>query len=170
MLSARLFRMFARVGAAACVAIASAAHADVSVGDHVALPEVRLLDGRTLPEGHFKGKPLIIHYWASWCPYCGRQNPRIEKLWKEARNQGLEILTVSIDANEADAVNYLRDHDYSFPVAMETSALREALGKRRIIPHVFVIRADGQVVEAIPGEMVEKDVLGLIKHAPERKP
>jgi hypothetical protein len=56
-------------------------------------------------------------------------------------------------------------HGYTFPVAIETEALREALGKRKVIPTIFVIKADGRIAEVIPGEMFEEDVLDLIKYA-----
>jgi peroxiredoxin len=150
---------------AAGVAFASSALA-TKVGDHVALPEIRLLDGTTISEGHYRGKPLIVGYWASWCPFCARQNPYVEKLWSLAKEQGLEVLTISIDSKETNAIDYMRTHQYTFPAAMETPALREVFGKRKVVPHVFVIRADGRIAESIPGEMFEEDVLGFMKYAP----
>lgn len=158
--------VLAGIGLAASVALAAPAQSDVAVGDPVALPEIRLLDGRVLPEGYFKSKPVIIEYWASWCPYCGRQNPYLQKLWEQAQGKGLEILTVSIDRNEADAAGYLQKHDYTFPAAMETPALRKVLGKRKVVPYILVIKADGRLAEKIPGEMFEEDVLDFIKYAP----
>ncbi len=157
--------MLAGVALTASVAAAPSSQVAVKVGDHVALPEIRLLDGRVLPKGHFTGKPVIIEYWASWCPYCGRQNPYVQKLWARSRSSGLEILTVSIDRVEADAVDYMRKHGYTFPAAMETEALREVMGKRKVIPSILVIKADGRVAEVIPGEMFEEDVADLIKYA-----
>ena len=165
MWKSRFAALLAGVGVVACVAVAPLAQAAVKVGDSVELPEIQLLDGRTLSKGHFTGKPVIIAYWASWCPYCSRQNPYVQKLWKQSQGRGLEILTVSIDRVEGDAVDYVRKHDYTFPVAMETEALRKALGKRKVIPNIFVIKADGRIAEVIPGEMFEEDVLDLIKYA-----
>ncbi len=158
----------AGMGLAAGIALAAPVQAAVKPGDYVALPEIRLLDGKVLPEGYFKGKPVIIEYWASWCPFCARQNPYMQKLWEQAQDKGLEILTVSIDRVDQDAADYLRKHGYTFPVAMETEALRAVLGKRKVIPDIFVIKADGQVAEVIPGEMFEEDVLDLIKYVPVR--
>lgn len=167
MLSSGYAAYLAGMALAIGVAVAPAAQAAVKVGDHVALPEIKLMDGAVLPKGHFQGKPVIIEYWASWCPYCARQNPYVQKLWDQARGAGLEILTVSIDKDESDATDYLRKHGYTFPVAKETEALRQVLGRMRVIPNIFVIKADGTVAEVIPGEMFEEDVLGLIKYAPE---
>lgn len=165
MVKSRLAAIWAGLALAGGLGFVAPAPA-AQVGDHVALPEVRLLDGTAIPEGHFNGKPVIIEYWASWCPFCARQNPYVQKLWSQAKERGLKMLTISIDANEADAVDYLRKHQYTFPAAMETQALRDALGKRKVVPHIFVIEADGRIAESIPGEMFEEDVLDLIKYAP----
>lgn len=166
----RLPVLLAGVGVAAGVAFTPLAQAAVKAGDHVALPEVRLFDGRVLPDGYFEDKPVIVEFWASWCPFCARQNPYIQKLWLLAKEQGLEVLTISIDRVEADAVNYMAKHHYTFPAAMESDALRAVFGKRKVVPEIFVIRADGHVAEVIPGEMFEEDVLDLIKYAPSGKP
>jgi len=165
MWNTKLIALLAGAGVAAGMAFTAPALA-ANVGDKVALPEVRLMDGTVLAEGHFKGKPLVIEYWASWCPFCARQNPYIEKLWGQAQGRGLEVLTISIDREESDAADYMRDHKYTFPVAMETPALREVLGKRKVIPTIFVVKADGKIAEIIPGEMFEEDVLDLLEYAP----
>ncbi|MNL67220.1 hypothetical protein D3C87_1917850 [compost metagenome] len=51
---------------------------------------------------------------------------------------------------------------------MDNEALRAVFGKRRVIPEIFVLDASGKLVEDIPGEMFEEDVLELLRHAPPR--
>lgn len=135
-------------------------------GDTITMPDVRLLDGTVLTSADLQGKPLIIEYWASWCPFCARQNPYFESLYQKAKGSGLTVLSVSIDKKPEDAQAYMKAKNYTFPVAMETPELRQVFGKRRVIPKIFVITADGKVAEVIPGEMFEEDVLDLIKYAP----
>ena len=150
---------------AACLAVSSGAQAQPKKGDRVSLPAIALLDGRVLPAGHFDGKPVVVEYWASWCPYCARQNPHIQKLADAVRGKGLEVLTVSIDKRPSDAADYLARHGYTFDAAMETDALRGVFGKAGVIPKVYVIRDDGTVAEVITGEMFEEDVLDLAAYA-----
>lgn len=145
---------------------AALAQAEPVAGASIDLPAVTLLDGRQLPAGHFQGKPVIVEYWASWCPFCARQNPYLQKLTVLAQDKGLEILTVSIDRHESAAKDYVSKHHYTFPVAMETPELLKVFGKRKVIPQIFVIKADGKLAEVIPGEMFEEDVLDLVKYAP----
>lgn len=161
---------YGRLLLAAGMLAAAAAHAQAppKVGDKLVMPEVLLLDGTRLSAADFAGKPLVIEYWASWCPYCARQNPHLQKLTDAARDKGLRVLTVSIDKDEQAARDYIAKHGYTFGVAMDSEALRAVFGKRRVIPEVFVLDASGKLVEDIPGEMFEEDVLELLRHAPPR--
>ncbi|NYT66325.1 TlpA family protein disulfide reductase [Alcaligenaceae bacterium] len=159
------------LGLATSLAVTSVAATEVAtstpvVGDTISLPEITLFDGTRLPEGYYQDKPLIVVYWASWCPFCARQNPYVQQLYDKARTQGLEVLTISIDRKESEARDYIAENKYTFPSAMQTPEILQVMGKRRVIPKVFVIGADGKVVEVIPGEMFEEDVLDLIKYAP----
>lgn len=137
------------------------------VGDAVQLPSFTLLDGTTISANSLKGKPVLIEYWASWCPYCRRQNPYWEKLHKSAQGKDIQILSVSIDKKPDEARAYMAEKGYTFQAAMETPEMRQVFGKRKVIPLVFVITPQGKVAEVIPGEMFEEDVLELIKYAPQ---
>lgn len=161
-------RHFVAFLVALCLAVAAArpllAHA-VEVGDTLALPALTLLDGRTLPAGYFRGKTVVLEYWASWCPFCAQQNPHLQKLYDATRGKPLEIITVSIDAHEQDARDYLRKHAYTFPAAMDNGALQQAIGKRRGLPELYVIGRDGKVLRKEVGEMFGEDVAALAAYA-----
>ncbi|HEY9274379.1 TlpA disulfide reductase family protein [Achromobacter sp.] len=161
---------YGRLLLAAGMLAAAAAHAQAppKVGDKLVMPDVQLLDGTRLSAADLAGKPLVVEYWASWCPYCARQNPHLQKLTEAANGKGLRILTVSIDKDEQAARDYIAKHDYTFGVAMDNEALRAVFGKRRVIPEIFVLDANGKLLEAIPGEMFEEDVLELLRHATPR--
>ncbi len=149
----------------AVMPLQSVSAAGATVGDIVDIPAVQLLDGTQLPPGHFRGVPVVVEYWASWCPFCARQNPYVQKLYERAKGSKLAILTVSIDKQAAPAQEYMQKHGYTFPVALETPALRDVFGKTKTIPKIIVVQPDGKVAEIIPGEMFEEDVLNLIKYA-----
>jgi len=161
---------YGRLLLAAGMLAAAAAHAQAppKVGDKLVMPDVQLLDGTRLSAADLAGKPLVVEYWASWCPYCARQNPHLQKLTEAASGKGLRILTVSIDKDEQAARDYIAKHGYTFGVAMDNEALRAVFGKRRVIPEIFVLDANGKLLEAIPGEMFEEDVLELLRYATPR--
>ena len=66
------------------------------------------------------------------------------------------VMPGGIDKHPADARAYLDKHHYSFPAAIDTPALRRVLGKRRVIPQIFVVSADGRLVEFSEWETSER--------------
>jgi thiol-disulfide isomerase/thioredoxin len=64
-----MLALAAAFGAAAQLAQAA------EVGDVIHLPDVKLLDGRTVPASQWAGKPLVVEIWASWCPFCALPRP-----------------------------------------------------------------------------------------------
>lgn len=162
---APLLRPWFLTAASLLVAASAFAQTPPKVGDKVVMPDVRLLDGTLLSASDFAGKPLIVEYWASWCPYCARQNPYFEKLSKAAAGKNLRVLSISIDKDAQAAKDYLSKHGYTFNAAMDSDALLAVFGKRRVIPEVFVVDAQGRLAQVIPGEMFEEDMLELIRFA-----
>jgi len=146
--------------------ISVAAQLSLSKGDQVEIPAIRLISGEELPAGHYEGRPVVISYWASWCPYCKRQNERLQDFYPRARAKGLEILTINVDEDQEAALSYLEAVQPNFPSAFETEHIRAVFGKATFIPRVVVLDGQGTVVEVIPGEMTEKDLFDLIKYAP----
>ncbi len=51
--------------------------------------------GEVVRLSDYRGKPLILHFWATWCPYCKKLQPGLESLYQKHKNQGLEVLAVS---------------------------------------------------------------------------
>ncbi len=135
------------------------------VGDKVDLPALTLLDGQHLPAGYFHGKPLMVEYWASWCSYCWEQDSYLESLSLRTRGEGLDILAVSVDHHASDARAYIRKHQHTFPVVMQSGKLRRLFGSPQIIPELFVITGDGRVAEIIHGQTSSADILGLARYA-----
>src|SRR5690625_3644469 len=146
--------------------ISVAAQLSLSKGDQVGFPAITLTSGEELPADHYSGQPVIVSYWASWCPYCKRQNERLQDFYSRAQDKGLEILTINVDEDQDAARSYLEAVQPDFPSAFETDAIRAVFGKATFIPKLFVIDEQGEVVELIPGEMAEKDIFDLIKYAP----
>jgi thiol-disulfide isomerase/thioredoxin len=126
--------------------------------------DVRLVDGRTLKASELNGRPVVVEFWASWCPFCAKQNPYIEKLHRE-QGDGLRVLTFSIDKTEQAARDYLERHGYTFPTAMAGAQSDALFGPRRGLPVVHVVDARGRIVFTEIGEMFEEDVAALRRFA-----
>lgn len=130
--------------------------------------DIALLDGGTLAARDLARKHVVVELWASWCPFCARQNPHLQKLHEATRGSGLQVLTFTIDQNPADAAAYMKKHGYTFPVAVATPAVTTWFGKRRSLPELYVVAPGGRIVQREEGEMFPEDVAALARYAKPR--
>jgi len=153
---------------AICLGVSLQAHAAVTSlkkGAAVALPEFTLLDGSVITSESLKNKPVLLSFWASWCPYCARQNPYIQKLHEQVKDSDMQVITVSIDKEPKAASDYVKKHKYTFNVAKFTPAIKAVFGEIKVIPLVYVFDKNSIIQEVVPGEMFEEDVLDMRKYA-----
>lgn len=126
-------------------------------------PVIHLLDGSTLSPASWQGQAAMIVFWATYCPYCNRHNARVDKLHRATQGQTLRVLGVALEG-DADAVrHYMAGNGYQFPVTLDDGTLRKRFTARRVIPMTCVLDRQGRLLQAIPGEMAEDDVLGLAR-------
>lgn len=69
---------------------------------------LRDLEGRRRPLSSYRGKAVLLAFWASWCPPCRRELPILQRLQTQARNEPFVVVPVSLDRDAATAVAYLR--------------------------------------------------------------
>ena len=63
----------------------------------------------------YRGSPVILNFWASWCPPCREETPILQKVWVENQNKGIVILAVNVQDREEDALQYLAEFGVTFP-------------------------------------------------------
>jgi len=145
-------------------AAAPAARA-AEVGDRVEWRDLQLLDGTTLPASRLAGRVVVVEFWASWCPFCKRQNPLLEALYRQHGGRGLEVVTFSIDKDAAKARAYLADNGYTFPAALADADTLRRFDLRKGLPVLFVVDGSGRILRREVGEMFEEDVRALARYA-----
>jgi cytochrome c biogenesis protein CcmG/thiol:disulfide interchange protein DsbE len=78
------------------------AHGEATTEELPMMPEWQLYNeaGQVVKSSDFIGKPLVIHFWATWCPYCKKLQPGLDKLYKKYQADGLQMVAVSIREDE----------------------------------------------------------------------
>jgi thiol-disulfide isomerase/thioredoxin len=132
-----------------------------AIGSVVSWPTLQLLDGSTWQASSWQGQPAIVVFWATYCPFCKRHNAHLEKLFRETQGRGLRLLGVALDGDEAAVRKYMAQNQYQFPVALDRGELRPRVTARRVIPMTGTFDAQGHLLQAIPGEMFEEDLMDL---------
>jgi thiol-disulfide isomerase/thioredoxin len=146
------------------VAIPALGQSAGEVGSMVAWRDVALFDGRTLKADALKNRAVVVQIWASWCPFCGAQNPHVQRLHDAYSNRGLTVLAFSIDSTEQAAKEYLAKRGYTFNVAMRSADSDRWFG-HPAVPKTYVVDAKGKVVFVHRGEMFPEDIAALSRFA-----
>lgn len=143
----------------------SAGGALAEVGDTVRWEDVRLYDGGTMRATELRGRTVVVEFWATWCPFCKKQNPYLQRLHQKHGGKDLVVLTFSIDRAPEAVAPYMLEHNYTFPVAMAGEQSAKWFPERRGLPVVYVVDPAGRIVFHEAGELFEEDILGLSRFA-----
>ena len=121
-------------------------------------------DGNEVHLSDYKGKPVVLNFWATWCPPCVGELPHIEKKYAEYKDK-MHFVILSVDDNEQDPARFIQSKGYTFPAAYgDHQALGRAYGIDAI-PASYIISADGHIVARIVGSMNESSLDAFLQKA-----
>ncbi len=119
------------------------------------LPAFDLKDigGRKHSLADYRGKVVLVNFWATWCEPCRNEMPAIEKLKERFAGRPFVVLAVNVDEPEARIRKFLSLMPLSFPILLDHgSALTKAWGVR-VLPASFVVGRDGRIYYGAVGEL-----------------
>jgi len=126
----------------------------LSVGHSVA-PDFSLqdLNGQPLALADYSGKVVLLDFWATWCAPCLGEIPHFVALQNQYREQGLQVIGISMDDGPKPVREFYQRFKMNYPVALGTDKLAEAYGGVLGLPVTFLIGRDGQVAAKYVGEV-----------------
>jgi thiol-disulfide isomerase/thioredoxin len=124
------------------------------------------LSGKNVKLADFKGKPVLIDFWATWCPPCRDSIPGIEKLHKSYSGKGLVVLGISLDQGGWDDVkSFIAEYGITYPVLKGTEDVA-AHYQVRTIPMLVIVDKEGKIYKRYLGfgddEQLEKDIQSVL--------
>jgi peroxiredoxin len=128
-------------------------------------------DGNPVTSDQFKGKVVVLDFWATWCPPCKAEIPGYIELQKKYAADGLVVVGVSVDQGGPDVVKkFIKDYGVNYTVVMAgDSDITSAYGDISAIPTTFIIDRDGQIrdrkVGMMPTAAYENEILAVLKPA-----
>ena len=130
--------------------------------------ELKDLDGKTIHSSDFKGKVVVLDFWATWCPPCRAEIPGFVALQTKYRAQGLAVIGVSVDQAGADTVKAFAEKlMINYPVVLTDAKIVEAYGGIEGLPTTFVIDRSGRIVKQHLGftekSEIESEIAPLLK-------
>lgn len=130
-----------------------------AASDKTTAPDWQLkgLDGKTIRSEDFKGKVVILDFWATWCGPCRAEIPGFIALQKQYGKQGLVVIGASVDEGGVDDVKpFTEKLGMNYTVGLADDKVQQAFGGIEAIPTTFVIDRGGHIVQKHLG-LTEKD-------------
>lgn len=122
--------------------------------------------GRTVRLADFRGKVVILDFWATWCPPCRKEIPGLVALQTKYGSKGLVVIGVSMDEDTAMVAPFLKKFGINYPVVFGNALTAMMYGGVEVIPTTFVIGRDGKVAAVyesfVPETTLEADIKPLL--------
>lgn len=127
--------------------------------------ELKALNGGTVKLSDFRGRVLVLNFWATYCAPCRVEMPWLIDFYQRYKAQGLEIVGVSMDDVDQKQVNaFAKEMNVNYTILLGNHSVGAAYGGVRFLPQTFLIDRDGQIVTNLIGIKTKRDFEENIKH------
>ena len=122
---------------------------------HSVAPDFSLqdLNGQPLELASYRGKVVILDFWATWCAPCRGEIPHFVEFQDKYRDQGLQVIGISMDDGPKPVREFYQEFKMNYPVALGNEKVAEAYGGVLGLPVTFLIGRDGRVAAKYVGEV-----------------
>lgn len=138
----------------------------IAVGQTSHAPALVLKDlrGRALRLSDYKGKVVVLNFWATWCPPCRAEMPDLIKMQREYRSRGLQVVGITYPPEEiAEVRQFVRKLGVNYPIALGTIETKSLFDETETLPLTIVIDREGKVRERIEGILLPQEFEQKIK-------
>jgi thiol-disulfide isomerase/thioredoxin len=123
------------------------------------------LDGKNVSLSDYKGRPVLVNFWATWCAPCKVEMPWFEEFRKQYAAQGFEILglTDDVDAGKEAIAKVVKKTGVTYPILLTDGKVQKAYGGLDYLPVSFYVDKNGVVVEETAGLGSKDEIEAHIK-------
>lgn len=114
--------------------------------------EATTMTGERVSLSSLKGKPVILNFWATWCPPCREEIPELNKFYEKYKDRVI-ILGIEIGEPKAEVERFLRDQNILYPVILDSEQKSSISNLYRIslVPTTFIVDEQGKILNVIMG-------------------
>ncbi len=149
------------------------------------LPTLR---GEPVSLGDYRGKPLIVNFWATWCPPCIAEMPSMDRAFALLKEDGIGMLAINVGETKEKVEEFLASHPAAFPVLLDPKMEVHASWRIRGMPTTYVLDGEGRMIYIAEGgrkwdsprvldkvrgllrDESDADEHGMSKNTPEHEP
>ncbi|MBT2638056.1 redoxin domain-containing protein [Bacillus sp. ISL-39] len=140
-----------------------ASKAATGIGAGMVSPNFKLknLAGEEVSLKDYRGKKVMLNFWATWCPPCKEEMPAMERFYKE-KSKDVEILAVNLDPQN-NVISFVKDNDLTFPILLDHDGSTQQTYSIISIPTTFIIDEQGLILKKHIGSMTYDQMQELMK-------
>ena len=125
---------------------------------------LRDINGRSFRLSDYKGKVVLLNFWATWCPPCRAEVPELVKWQKTYRGRGLQVIGVTYPPQKLTEVRrFVRSAKVNYPVGLGTKEMKSLFTQSETLPMTIVIGKDGTIQDIIEGILLSEEFEQKIK-------
>ena len=127
------------------------------------------LEGRPHRLGHYRGRVLIVNFWATWCPPCRDEIPSLHRAWEQLREADVEVLAINVGEDEDTVFTFTATYPAGFPLLLDSDAAVVERWPVLGLPTTFVVDTEGRLIYRAIGARAWDDpgILALIRQLTE---
>lgn len=110
------------------------------------------LNNKTHTLEDFKGKPLIVNFWATWCPPCRAELPAFNRAWAKVKDHDIQMIAINIGEDQKTVFDFIQDFPIDFTVLLDPESDQLANWQAHGLPTTYIIDAEGKVFYQAVGE------------------
>jgi len=130
--------------------------------------EAKDLDGKPLSVSNYKGKVVLIDFWATWCGPCVNELPNVIKAYGKYHDKGFEIIGISLDDSEPKLRSFLKDRNMTWVQYYDGSRWKNKLAQKygvQAIPATFLLDGEGKIIgRDLRGEKLDEALATALLH------
>lgn len=129
--------------------------------------DLATINGEHTKLSNYRGKKVILNFWASWCPPCKAEMPNIEEFYKKNKDKNVIVLAVNLtteDKNRNNMQKFIKDLGLTFPVLLDEQGNVGNLYQAFTIPTSYIIDTKGIVQQKFVGPMSKETIKRLVSN------
>ncbi len=121
------------------------------------------MQGKTLHLSDYRGKWVLVNFWATWCPPCRKEIPELINL--QNSHKDLVVIGIALDyANSKLVADFVKEHGINYSIVLGNSEVVNQIGDMEVLPTTYLYNPDGKKVAYREGPVTRDDIEGYIKN------
>lgn len=112
---------------------------------------LRDADGEIYRLSALRGQPVIVNFWATWCPPCREEMPSMQRAWESLQSQGVMLLAINVGENADTIFQFTGNTQLDFPILLDEDGTTSGAWPMKGLPTTFVIDPQGRIVYSAIG-------------------